>query len=172
MDEEWKSIPEYANMYEASTYGNIRSLKRNTTKGRILKQNISSSGYLLVSLSNNGTVKSHNVHSLVAKTFLYSKYGYDINHIDGNKLNNKLCNLEYITRQENIQHSFDNKLQINDKGEFDSQSKRFIITYPNGTERIIMGLNNWCTINKIDRRGLYHVMDKDKAYRGYKCKRI
>lgn len=55
--EVWKDIPGYEGYYKASTYGRIKSLSRNTTNGKILKQAKDSNGYLVVSLSKNGKVK-------------------------------------------------------------------------------------------------------------------
>lgn len=85
--------------YEVSSNGNVR----NATTGKILNQEITYRGYARVGLSG----KHYYVHRLVADAF-YDGYNenFDINHIDGNKLNNFIGNLERCTRSENIQHAF------------------------------------------------------------------
>ena len=78
-------------------------------KGRELSQNKSPEGYLRVKLNN----KNVSIHSLVAKFILGERpKDYVINHKDGNKLNNKASNLEYVTIAENIKHSVDTGLHI------------------------------------------------------------
>jgi hypothetical protein len=78
-------------------------------KGRELSQNKSPDGYLRVKLNN----KNVSIHSLVAKFILGERpKDYVINHKDGNKLNNKVSNLEYVTIAENIKHSVENGMHI------------------------------------------------------------
>jgi len=78
-------------------------------KGRELLQHINSNGYLSVKLNN----KNYSIHSLVAKFILGERpKDYVINHKDGNKLNNKASNLEYVTIAENIKHSVENGMHI------------------------------------------------------------
>lgn len=105
MKEIWKDIPDYEGIYQASNLGRIRSLDRRVwnynKKGRILKQNNNTSGYLYVSL--NG--KKWYVHVLIAKTFLENTNHYEqVNHKDFNKHNNCVDNLEWLSRIENIRH--------------------------------------------------------------------
>lgn len=104
-NEIWKDIPGYENQYQASTLGRIRSLTRqvyNYTKpGRVLKQNSNGHFYMYVSL--NG--KKHYVHRLVATTFLNNLNKLrEVNHLDFNKLNNKISNLEWVTSAQNKVH--------------------------------------------------------------------
>jgi hypothetical protein len=118
MEEIWKDIPEYGGLYQASNCGRIRSMHRSiirsngwrqTFKDRILKQGLNvKNGYLYVVLSNKEKqLKSHTVHSLVLNTFVKNTlYKKDINHKDSNKKNNKLGNLEYMTRSENMKHAY------------------------------------------------------------------
>lgn len=76
--------------------------------GKILKEKRHHSGYLMVSLSLNGKVFNRYIHRLVATEFLEKKEGKTtVNHIDGNKHNNNVDNLEWATPSENIKHSFD-----------------------------------------------------------------
>lgn len=96
MNEIWKDIPGYEGLYMASDKGRIRSCKRFTTSGKILSQHKNKrNGYMTVSLCKNNIKKTKRVHVLVMSAFqpVDKKVGYDhdytIDHIDGNKENNK-----------------------------------------------------------------------------------
>ena len=92
-----------------SNYGNVRSLDRvikektgkpQTLKGRVLKQRINPGGYSYVGLRKNGTKATFAIHQLVAQAFLDNPGNKPIvNHIDGNKLNNSVANLEWLHTQ-------------------------------------------------------------------------
>lgn len=99
----FKVIPNFNGLYEVSNYGNVKSYKRDTN-GTLLKKCISSNGYYCVNLYYFGKRVNSLVHHLVAITFLnHTVNGYDlvIDHIDNNKLNNNLYNLQLITQKEN-----------------------------------------------------------------------
>lgn len=101
--EQWKQIKGYDN-YECSTEGRIRNKKT----GRILKTQVNHNGYKTLTLYQNKSAKNERVHRIVAGTFIDGKhYGKDVNHIDGNKLNNRVDNLEWCTRKDNVRHSMD-----------------------------------------------------------------
>lgn len=102
MQEQWKAIPGYEGLYEASTLGKIRSVYRYR---RVLKPMISSTGYERVDLFNNKKRKQYSVHRLVAMTFIPNPEGKPIvNHMDENKLNNSADNLEWVTHVENCHY--------------------------------------------------------------------
>jgi hypothetical protein len=95
----WKDIPNYENEYQINKIGQVLSLKTN----RILKASLSSN-YLAVSLCKNGKPKPFRIHQLMAITFLNhkpNKFTLVVDHIDGNKLNNDLNNLQILTHREN-----------------------------------------------------------------------
>lgn len=101
-NEEWKSVKNYEGIYEVSNCGRVRN-----NRGKILKTYTINSGYECVKFAVNGTRKSFLVHRLVLETFnpnddIYKK---EVNHIDENKHNNYLSNLEWVTSRENKQHS-------------------------------------------------------------------
>lgn len=109
MEEIWKDIPNYEGYYQASSLGRIRGLARQiktstgirTIKAKILALNYRSKHrYLSCALSKNGRLKSYSVHRLVTLSFL-GESTLHVDHINGFKVDNRLCNLEYVTLQEN-----------------------------------------------------------------------
>lgn len=105
----WKDIIGYKGIYFVSNEGRIKSNKHS----KILSPNKSrNQRYCRVKLYNKGYFKRFPVHRLVMIAFIGNvPKGKQINHIDGNKYNNNLCNLEYCTPKENCIHSFKNGLQ-------------------------------------------------------------
>lgn len=115
MKEIWKDIENYKGLYQVSNLGRIKSFPRNGTikQERILKQTIDNNGYLIVGLHKNNKAKKVCVHWLVASAFIPKKETDEvINHIDGNKLNNTLNNLERCTQSHNVKESIRLGLQI------------------------------------------------------------
>lgn len=109
-----KSIAGYEGCYEIDTNGKIYSIDRvsltsrgsRKIKGRILRPSIGTNGYKYVVLSREGKTKTHYSHKLVAEAFLFNPKGLsDVDHIDGNKLNNSLSNLQYLSHLENVRKS-------------------------------------------------------------------
>jgi hypothetical protein len=100
---DWVDIIGFIGIYQVSQYGQVRRIYKNK-KIKILKQSLTSSGYLSVGLCLNNKSKTTHVHSLVAKHFI-NKVGDVVNHIDSNKLNNSVSNLEWVTVRENTTHS-------------------------------------------------------------------
>lgn len=174
MTEEWRAVAGYEGFYEVSNYGQVRSHARATTRGGILLQGTNRKGYKLVTLSKEGIQASALVHRLVAKAFITGcENSLDVNHRDGVKANNVVTNLEWVTRQQNIQHSFDNGLQKGIKGSENTLSKKYRVTRPDGGVLDVEGLADFCRREGIARRGLYHVMKgKQSNYKGYKCEHI
>lgn len=96
MKEIWKDIQGYEGIYQASSYGRIKSIKKN--KNLIMKLGIHRDGYYKIKLCKNGDKKWYQVHRLIAKTFLPNENNYPcVNHKDENKLNNHIDNLEWCT---------------------------------------------------------------------------
>lgn len=121
--ENWKDIKGFEGLYQVSDLGNVRSLDREISyiqknqygekqavkrlKGRLLSPRATKGGYLRVQLCN----QDYYIHRLVCNNFIRPlKPKEEINHIDGNKKNNRLDNLEIVSRIENQNHAIDNNL--------------------------------------------------------------
>lgn len=131
----WRSVPGYAGVYLVSDTGLIFSEARTEfvqskrTGGHyrfrnagMKKTRINNLGYEQVSLNLDGDVKLHLVHRLVAQAFLPNPNNFpEVNHIDGNKSNNILSNLEWTTRQGNALHG--TRVLGKNRGETHSNTK-------------------------------------------------
>lgn len=111
--EEWRPVIGFEKWYEVSTLGTIRrstdGLRRGIKAGFVVKQHVIKSGYIIVGLHNRDTRKTHSlqVHNVVTAAFLGPKpKGIQVNHIDGNKQNAALSNLEYVTGGDNQRHAY------------------------------------------------------------------
>ena len=102
-NEVWCTVNNF-DYYSISNYGRLKN-----KHGRVLKPRLQNSGYYFYSLYD-GRGRNHQTqvtcHKLVATHFINVIEGYDINHIDGNKLNNHVSNLEYITHSDNAKHAY------------------------------------------------------------------
>lgn len=113
----WKPINDYENRYLISSFGRIKSLARfvnakNNSKAwkpeYIIKLSVDNDGYPMIVLHKDGQRKTRRVHRLVAETFLPNpKNKEQINHIDRDKSNNHISNLEWVTNRENTIHRFE-----------------------------------------------------------------
>ena len=102
--EEWRPVVNYEGLYEVSSYGRVRSLPRNTTKGKILSPYMSGRRNLdpTVKLHKNGTKKHMKISRLVCTAFHDNPKGLpEVNHKDENPLNNNAENLEWCDRKYN-----------------------------------------------------------------------
>ena len=107
--EVWKPVKD-TQVYFVSNMGRVKSVKNG--KERIIKL-YSGGNYLSCNMYFSGKQKTIFVHSVVAQAFLGDRpEGYYINHIDGDKFNNKVTNLEYVTPSENATHAFDSGLSL------------------------------------------------------------
>lgn len=143
----WKDIKGFEGYYQVSTDGQVRSLTRTITqsngkvivwKGRILKQTIAigkgrKDGYYVVNLRNGTKPHTKAVHLLVAHTFIDNPdHLPTVNHKDGNKLNNNVDNLEWMSYADNNIHALVNHLRKPRKGQrvmqFDKHGN-YVATY-------------------------------------------
>lgn len=115
--EKWIDITGYEGLYKVSDLGRVKSLPRNTTSGRVLRQN-KSRFYPTVCLSKENRFESVSVHRLVAIHFIQNPDNKPyVNHRDGNKFNNNASNLEWVTPSENKIHAMKNGLTFSPRGE-------------------------------------------------------
>lgn len=112
-EEIWKDVKGYEGLYQVSNLGKVKSLSRKIKEKnnrlrmineKILKQAIDKNGYCKVTLSKNKERLIFSVHRLVATMFIPNKNNYPcVNHIDSNRQNNNVSNLEWCTHKENTQ---------------------------------------------------------------------
>ena len=149
MQETWKEIPGYEGLYEASTFGRIRTCEGKKTysvlhgervwKQRILKPKACSDynicGYR-VTLWKDKKPKDYLVARLVCTTFHENLIGTNmtVNHKDGNRLNNNVDNLEWLSLADNIRHGFENNLYKQNKTTLESEDTGEIYTFRSQTE--------------------------------------
>lgn len=101
-----KSIPNFPG-YTVSSEGRVFN-----KDGRELGQTVNRDGYSMVKLCNNGYEKNCSVHRLVAESYIPNHNNKrTVNHIDGNKLNNTVSNLEWCTHSENLSHAYEHNLR-------------------------------------------------------------
>ncbi|NCD07360.1 MAG: endonuclease [Spirochaetia bacterium] len=114
MKEIWKDIKGYEGLYQISNLGNVKSLSRTIinyrgsyTSKEIIMKTYFLGGYKRIGLLNNKIVKRILIHRLVAEAFIPNpKNKRDINHINGIKSDNRVENLEWNTRSENVKHAY------------------------------------------------------------------
>jgi len=110
--EVWAPVPieEYSEVFSVSSLGRIRreSYSKRAAAGSIKKSFQNKQGYFNVQLRHNTVVKTVSVHRLVAEAFLPGSKKSTVNHKNMNRADNRLENLEWATRSENLQHAFDN----------------------------------------------------------------
>jgi hypothetical protein len=112
----WKTHP-YYEMYQITPTGEVKD----TRTGKIRKPHLAR-GYLRVNLRVNNAYKFEFIHALVAETYIGLRpEGLVVNHIDGNKVNNCVHNLEFVTYSENLKHAYRTGLKSN-VGEKHSQA--------------------------------------------------
>lgn len=128
MKEEWKDIEGYEGFYQISNLGRVKSLggwcgtaKR---KEKIRSTSLTHDGYVKVRLIHQGKDKTMRVHRLVAEAFILNSENKDtVNHIDGNKQNNTVSNLEWVDRTEQMLHAYALGLKTSRVGSNNSNAK-------------------------------------------------
>lgn len=113
-DEIWKDIKGYEGLYQISSFGRVRSVDRMVwggndfylKKGEIKKLQINTGGYWVTMLYKNNNFKTVRIHREVAKSFIDNPLNKPfVNHIDSNRLNSNVENLEWCTQKENMLHA-------------------------------------------------------------------
>jgi hypothetical protein len=165
-NEIWRDVFGYEGIYQASSFGRIKVLPRTLKTGlvnntiikrkeKILKQTLIKNGYYSVGLTKNGITQTKSVHSIIFEAFnhIVSDRDIQIDHIDNNKLNNRISNLQLLTHRDNT-------------------SKSVKKDKPTG---VFKNNNNWIARisvkNKLINLGTYPSIEKaEAAYLEYKSK--
>lgn len=106
MKEIWRDVKGYEGLYQVSNFGRVKRV----TTGRIFKGCKDNSGYLRVNLSKDSVTSTNTLHRLVAEAFITNQENKpDVNHIDEDKTNNSINNLEWSTRKENCNYGTRNE---------------------------------------------------------------
>jgi len=106
--ETWENLAEFAGAYQISNQGRVKGKKNNS---KILAQRIDRAGYYTVRIYKEGKSHTKYLHRLIAEAFIPNPDNKpEVNHKDGNKLNNSVDNLEWVTHAENMQHAYLNNL--------------------------------------------------------------
>lgn len=107
--QQWASIPGYEGIYSAGSLGHIRSDRAatNSMPGLVRKPYVhKKTGYCVMNLSRHGIAVTHHVHRLIATAFIPNPNNLrEVNHKDGNRQNNALDNLEWVSSKENKAHA-------------------------------------------------------------------
>lgn len=144
----WADIDGYSGLYQVSNIGRIKSLggKSNHNSEMIMKQQ-EILGYMSVTLTKDSVQKMYKVHRLVANAFIdNSDSKPQVNHKDGNKKNNIVSNLEWVTPSENSKHAFENGLSKIQRGK---DNQRSITIERIGDNGVI--LDEYCGYREAER---------------------
>jgi hypothetical protein len=126
--EEWEDISGYEGTYTVSNLGRVKSLGRNVNapkniweikiKEKLLCPRKNKNGYMIVGLSLKGDTKTFYIHRLVAETFIPNiENKKQVNHINGDKKDNRVYNLEWCSPKENLTHAIAKRLRIMPRGD-------------------------------------------------------
>lgn len=164
----WKDIPIYVGKYQASNLGRIKNIQTN----HIMKQQADIDGYFIVSLEGLKK-RTYKVHRLVALAFIPNPLNKpQINHIDGNKKNNCVENLEWVTLKENIKHAY--KIGIYNSEQHSKAQDKFkkpVLKLKNGV--IIKrydSLKQASKENNVTKQSIYHAIKKQRDCIGHQWK--
>ena len=141
---EWKPIKGYEGLYEVSNDGRVRRNRfingsHNFEKIKECKQTLNSWGYMTVNLCKNGKSNTKRVHRLVAIAFL-GESDLQIDHIDGNKQNNRLDNLEYVTPKENTNRAWNKGIAKNSEYQRKVAKETMLKRWESNNHRKINGI--------------------------------
>lgn len=126
MRERWKSVVGYEGLYDVSDQGRVRRAcaTHKSPKGRILTPASDGGGYRNLVLYDHGARRTALVHRLVARAFLGPcPEGHQVNHRNGVRDDNRLLNLEYVTRSRNKQHGFEIGISQRPKGTLNGMAR-------------------------------------------------
>ncbi len=181
MEEIWKDIKGWEGLYQVSNLGRVKRLADKfyvkdpywnreyykTINEKIIKQHVGNLGYMELQLTNPHTKKVIMIrtHILIAQAFVPNPENKTVvNHIDGNKLNNSVKNLEWVTNYENIQHAISTGLTNNKKAilQLDKNTNKIINMFESAKDAEIE-LN----IKNLSKNMAHYIRNNSNGY-GYK----
>lgn len=176
----WKDIPEYEGIYEASTLGRIRSCQGKSTSNARFDKRVWKQRYIKyqcsgknnrrdyrVKLWKDNDYKTHLVSRIIAKTFVDGYFdGATVNHINGNPLDNRAENLEWVTRQKNIALAFENGLYPQHKTTLIDESGKELTFISSASACRFLGRNDGyiCGVKHRNRNVVYSVDGRKYTY--------
>ena len=186
-DEIWKPIKDYEGLYEISNLGRVKSLNYSRTgKEQILKPQKRKNGYLGVILCYKNTQKQVNIHRLVAEAFIPNPENKPyVDHINTDKLDNRACNLRWVTQKENLNNLL-TKDKMNSRKQSEETKKKLSESHKNSDKTIrikVVQLNKdtnelikiWNSATEAEREGGFAnnninrcCRGKYKTHKGYK----
>lgn len=169
--ENWKPIKNYEDKYLISDHGNVKTLSRNIYRkcGKLhykqpekyLNPSLLPIGYRYIGLHIDGKIKLKTVHSLVAEHFIDNPNNLKtVNHKDGNKLNNHVSNLEWLSNADNLKHAFDTKLH--------KYASLFMYNQNTG-ERLFFNRVSDAVKIGFKQPSISSSVRKQNTYKGYRC---
>lgn len=149
----WKGIPEWEDLYEINNYGEVRNKRTN----KLLTGDINNVGYMRVCLYDKERKYRFFRHRMVAKLFIPNPNNLlEVNHIDGNKFNNCVNNLEWCNRTHNEREAHRTLIK---------EYKPFIVTFNNNvTKKYEFVIELAKEINVTKRTVLNYLQNKSKGY--------
>lgn len=172
LNEEWREISGYGGAYRVSNTGKVWSVSRRvrvgswngetTTRDILMSQRRDQKGYLRVYLNDRGRTRFVPVHRLVANAFIPNpEHKPQVNHIDGNKCNNNVLNLEWCTNSENQIHAY--RLGLN---RVTGKAGRPKISVIQIDARTNVQVNKYPSINEAYRQTGVHAQNINKVIKG------
>lgn len=146
MKEVWKDVSGFEGIYEVSNFGRVKSCERVIMRSngrpmnfpeKVMTPSVNHKGYEIIDMQNHGKRSGGFVHRLVAKAFIPNPENKKtVNHKDGNKRNNHVDNLEWMTNLENMRHGFEKGLLTN---KYASESRKRKVAQI-GTEGVVVNV--------------------------------
>ena len=159
--EDWKTLKENPN-YAISSKGNLKNLK----KGTVRKLKLGTNGYLNTSITINKKVKTVYIHRLVAQYFIPNPYNKEqVNHIDCNKANNNVENLEWCTQSENNKHIYKMGRKISPaKGKFGGEhpKAKAVVQFTNGKIIVYESVIEAAKANGVGQAAISNQLKRNK----------